>query len=42
MVGYYNFIMLDRMIIGKGKHSEWHSTQYKGVYYDDYEPSNKK
>lgn len=29
------------MTMGKGKHNEWHRTQYKGVYYDDYEPSNK-
>ncbi len=29
------------MIMGKGKHNEWHKLQYKGVYCDDYEPSNK-
>lgn len=29
------------MTMSKGKHNEWHRVQYKGVYCDGYEPSNK-
>lgn len=29
------------MTMAKGKHIEWHKVKYKGVYCDDYEPSNK-
>ena len=29
------------VVMGKGKHNGWHKVQYKGVYCDDYEPSNK-
>ena len=29
------------MIMGKGKHNEWHKVMVKKLYDDDYEPSNK-
>ena len=29
------------MTMGKDEHNECHKLQYKGVYCDDYEPSNK-
>ena len=30
------------IVMGKGKHNEWHKRQYKCVYCDDYAPSNKR
>ena len=29
------------MIMGKGKHNEWHKAMVNKLYEDDYEPSNK-